>query len=146
MTTQIQPGSPEWLSRKAVGIDWYGDSTRPISLAAPESFAAGLRAAADRIEQAEANYQSLLESYDRATDKNAIEVTGLDCRVRAAESELFTASQTILRLEAERDRLREAIENCLKWANGHQGDWGDRARNAFSFIEAAIDAARKDTQ
>jgi len=39
----------------------------------------------------------------------------------------------------ERDHYKEAIQNCLGWANGRQSEWGDRASNAFRFIEDAME-------
>jgi len=41
-------------------------------------------------------------------------------------------------LERQRDFYKSAIENCLAWANGRQYEWGDRAVNAFQFLENAM--------
>lgn len=41
-------------------------------------------------------------------------------------------------IAAERDRYLQAINECLNWANGRQSEWGDRAENAFAFLEKAI--------
>ena len=41
-------------------------------------------------------------------------------------------------LEHQRDFYKTAIEDCLAWANGHQYEWGDRAENAFQFLENAM--------
>ena len=43
------------------------------------------------------------------------------------------------KLERERNHYKAAIENCLNWANGRQYEWGDRAENAFAFLEAAME-------
>jgi hypothetical protein len=40
--------------------------------------------------------------------------------------------------EAEVERLKKAITNCLDWANNHEYEWGERAVNAFAFLHAAI--------
>jgi hypothetical protein len=41
-------------------------------------------------------------------------------------------------MQSERNRYQAAITNCLDWANGRQSEWGERAENAFAFLEAAI--------
>ena len=41
-------------------------------------------------------------------------------------------------MEKDRDRYHAAITNCLDWANGRQSEWGERAENAFAFLDAAI--------
>lgn len=43
--------------------------------------------------------------------------------------------------EARESRLREAIQNCLKRANGRQHEWGERAVAAFLYLEEALQAA-----
>ena len=35
-------------------------------------------------------------------------------------------------------QLRMAIKCCLDWANGRQSEWGNRAENAFSFLDHVI--------
>lgn len=40
--------------------------------------------------------------------------------------------------QTEAVRYRAAIKCCLKWANGRQSEWGDRAENAFSFLEHVL--------
>lgn len=44
----------------------------------------------------------------------------------------------VLGIIAERDDLKSAIQNCLNCANGRQSEWGDRAIDAFEFLDAAI--------
>ena len=34
---------------------------------------------------------------------------------------------------------KEAIQNCLDYANGHQYEWSERAVNAFMFLEKVMD-------
>jgi len=34
---------------------------------------------------------------------------------------------------------RERISGCLKWANGRQSEWGDRAATAFDILEGLSD-------
>lgn len=35
---------------------------------------------------------------------------------------------------------REAIQNCIDWANNRETEWGDRAINAFEFLYKALEA------
>lgn len=44
----------------------------------------------------------------------------------------------IAAIDRDRERYKTAILNCLEWANGHEDEWGDRAINAFAFLEAAV--------
>jgi hypothetical protein len=128
MSTQLQPGSPEWLRREADELD------RQLYVI----HAAGLRAAAEQLEalaKTATDAVRLAHVYRESAEK--------------AESELFTAQQTILRLEAERDRLREDKERLISdgsvladfvrnWSEPPVGQW------ALKAWKAAIDAARKD--
>lgn len=58
------------------------------------------------------------------------------------EGPLIETSARILaaevsRLRSDRDRLLAAIDDAICWANGRQYEWGERAENAFAFIERA---------
>jgi hypothetical protein len=58
MSAAIQPGSPEWLRKEADYMDG--------ALGLRRGFLTGLRAAAERIEKAEAERDRLREALDRA--------------------------------------------------------------------------------
>jgi queuine/archaeosine tRNA-ribosyltransferase len=57
--------------------------------------------------------------------------------------ELFLVESDILQIQsnAQHDLLvklsnaENAISQCLAWANGRQYEWGERAENAFQFLE-----------
>jgi hypothetical protein len=42
-------------------------------------------------------------------------------------------------LQAEIERLRKAIRDCLECANGRETEWGERAEKAFSFLHDAME-------
>lgn len=44
--------------------------------------------------------------------------------------------------ELDKARWESAVRNAVKWSNGREYEWGDRAENAFAFLHAAIDAAK----
>jgi hypothetical protein len=121
-----KPGSPEWLREFAAWAE---------GLELIES--AGLRAAAEQLEalaKTATDAVKLAHVYRESAEK--------------AEAELFTASQTILRVEAERDRLREALQRLIDWGPMHDSYASDatvrRYTKDFHAAEAAIDAARKE--
>ena len=57
--------------------------------------------------------------------------SSMDKQIEGAASENEALRQEVA-------RLKEAINNCLDWANGRQSEWGDRAETAFEFLERAI--------
>ena len=44
--------------------------------------------------------------------------------------------QTIIN---QRDKYKQAIKDCLSFANGREYEWGERAINAFYFLEKALE-------
>lgn len=36
-------------------------------------------------------------------------------------------------------KYREAIQNCIDWANNRESEWGNRAMNAFEFLYKALE-------
>jgi hypothetical protein len=140
MTTQPQPGSPEWLRRDAEWSESQGEHG---------TTALGLRAAAERIDQLERDKAGALYLAEKAEAERD--------RLR---SDLCATAARLGDAEQERDWLREDKER-LDWLDA-AGDWhGGRVGPLMGGenvaiqvgtgkviyargVRDAIDAARKD--
>ena len=52
---------------------------------------------------------------------------------------LLVTKEEMESLKIERDKYKQAIIDCLAWSNGREYEWGERAINAFQFLEKALE-------
>jgi hypothetical protein len=122
------PGSPEWLRQMADSL--ADEASMPEGSTQALREAAGLRAAAERIEALEEE----LEANEQLSIRQFNLICGEVARLRAENEAIKKAG----------DHWEQAVRRCVEWSNGREYEWGSRAENAFAFLHAAIDAARKE--
>ena len=54
---------------------------------------------------------------------------------------LIAFAQAIIDAERENceSKYKDAIQNCIGFANGRESEWGERAESAFEFLYAALE-------
>jgi len=54
---------------------------------------------------------------------------------------LIAFAQAIIDAERENceSKYKDAIQNCIGFANGRESEWGERAESAFDFLYAALE-------
>jgi len=106
MTTQLQPGSPEWLRREAAEYDEIADIT---GCDGNPEYIAGLRAAAGRIEVLSDELERLCADFEAMRAQRCEKLVPWD---PATQARLQTLQKEIECLQNDKALLKSQLSNC----------------------------------